>query len=276
MNNQGFIDLYYYLQDKLVPVDSYKTSTSVYISGYEVIKIVSGIPLFYGDHLERLNNTLELAGFTNFKPLLNGFYEKINQLCKANEKYFGNVEFRISKTLSAKNILLLGFIPHNYPNPTDYLSGIATDVLFAERDNPNAKIKNTETRKKADQLIMEKNVSEVLLVNHQGLLTEGSRSNLFIIKNELIFTAADSDILKGITRKYVVQVIEQLGLNLVKKGISFDHLHEMDAAFICGTSPGILPIHSVGNIQFNPHHAMIKKIVFEFNQIVQAYLSEKA
>ena len=273
MDNSGFIDSFYFFQEQLISVTAINPIESIELSGYEVIKLVSGKPLFYEDHLYRLNQTLLLSGFGNYSVSAESFSQKVNLLCDANNKYFGNLEVRVSKTVSGLILFFLGFIPHKYPNPTDYLNGIPTEILFIERDNPNAKIKSTEARKKSDLLIKETSVGEILLVNHLGLLTEGSRSNLFLIKNKTIYTASDSEVLKGITRKYIIEIIRKLGINLVNTGVEVNHLHEIEAAFICGTSPGVLPIQRIREHILNPHHPIIKQVIFEFNQVVQDYLS---
>ena len=83
----------------------------------------------------------------------------------------------------------MGFIKSNYPKPELYKTGVEVCLLHEERTNPNVKAKGLKVRDHANALITEKGVFEVLLVNNDGILTEGSRSNLFLVKGDTIYTA---------------------------------------------------------------------------------------
>jgi branched-chain amino acid aminotransferase len=116
------------------------------------------------------------------------------------------------------------------------------------------------------------NVYETLLVHPKGYVTEGSRSNLFMIRDNQVFTAPIKDILPGITRKYIVQVCKDLKLNYQEKRVLRQELLTMDSLFITGTSPKALPIRNIYDKQFNVNHPILKSIIKEYDKLIFKYL----
>jgi branched-chain amino acid aminotransferase len=241
-------------------------------SVYEVFKIVAGIPLFFEDHYQRMLRSMKLSGFVSQAESTEAYLARIKTLCEANQKFFGNMELRIYCS-GNKSISSLGFIQHYYPDPLAYLNGVAVATLKSERTNPNAKVKHTETRIQANAYLAAHPVFEVLLVNADNEITEGSRSNVFFIRNNQVFTAPESMVLMGITRKYVIEALKRLHISLTEKAVCVNELADFDAAFICGTSPGVLPLKQVDGIALNASNAVLRQVIKTFNDLVQDYLS---
>ncbi|MFA6402089.1 MAG: aminotransferase class IV [Salinivirgaceae bacterium] len=272
---QEFSDHFYFRDKELFDTKNVGNGAGIGVSVYEVIKVISGIPLFFEDHLERLKNSLVLSGLEYSNLQMTELSTQIAALCKENDKYFGNIELRISALPDNKCLMLLGFIPHHYPNAEDYEQGIKVGLLQAERTLPNAKVKNTDTRIKANKYLADYKLPEVLLYNHEGLITEGSRSNVFFIKGSLVFTAPASMVLKGISRKYAIKTLMQLGITLVEEALHISDLSQMDGGFICGTSPGVLPLNAVEEQLLDAKNPVLQKILVAFNNQVTDYLASK-
>jgi branched-chain amino acid aminotransferase len=190
-------DTQIFINNKLYLKDGFQMPDES-VAVYEVLKVVGGIPLFYEDHIKRLNNSVKIAHIENFIFSELSFIEQIKILCKANNTYFGNVEFRISKLADNTIQSFIGFIPSYYPQPVNYLEGVKLSLFAAERENPNAKVKNTKTRLNANKFINDNQVFEVLLVNDEDFITEGSRSNVFFIQGNTVYSAPLKYILPGI------------------------------------------------------------------------------
>jgi branched-chain amino acid aminotransferase len=265
-------DRFCYINSQLVEANFPELTNNQEVSVYEVIKIVAGVPLFFDDHYERLGQSLILANIPN-ELLKKAFYiEQIKALCAANAKYFGNIELRLSwsgTTMSS----ILGFIPHKYPEPLDYLHGVKVGLMKIERENPNAKIKNSSTRILANQYIKDQGVFEVLLINHKQGITEGSRSNVFFIQENQVYTAPGASVLKGITRNYVFKSIDAIKVPIKEQCVQVNALNAFDAAFLCGTSPGVLPIQQIGKQNFDVSNVLLRQIMKTFNDLTQNYLS---
>ena len=268
-------DTQIFINNKLYLKDGFQMPDES-VAVYEVLKVVGGIPLFYEDHIKRLNNSVKIAHIENFIFSELSFIEQIKILCKANNTYFGNVEFRISKLADNTIQSFIGFIPSYYPQPVNYLEGVKLSLFAAERENPNAKVKNTKTRLNANKFINDNQVFEVLLVNDEDFITEGSRSNVFFIQGNTVYSAPLKYILPGITRKYAIKALEEINVSIMDKLVNKNDLHTMDAAFLCGTSLGILPIKQIDDCEFDVQNKWLRDSMLEFNAIVQAYLSDKS
>lgn len=257
---------FFVLNDKIKPNGEFVISENE--GGiYEVLRIVNGIPLFLEDHLDRFYNSAKLANkeirFSKAEITL-----LILLLIETNKQTEGNI------LISCKLNLKLFFINHNYPSPEIYQTGVTVGVLFAERENPNAKVFQTSVRQKAN-LLMEKNgFYEVLLIDQVGRITEGSRSNVFFIQDNLIITPPGNEVLLGITRKKVFEIAEELGMTVYEEDILFRDLASFQAAFITGTSPKLLPIKQVGEISLNPQNKIVGQLIKAYDDIIKRYVSE--
>ena len=81
-----------------------------------------------------------------------------------------------------------------------------------------------------------------LLLDTNGFVTEGTGSNFFMIKDNVIFTPEHRDILRGISMYTVINdLAPALGLTVVKKNIEPFDVYEADEAFLTSTPFCILP-----------------------------------
>jgi aminodeoxychorismate lyase len=82
---------------------------------------------------------------------------------------------------------------------------------------------------------------EALLLNERGELVEGSASNLFWVRDGVVFTApAGSGILPGITRASVFEICAQLGVKIQEQCARVQDLREADGVFLTFSSRGIV------------------------------------
>lgn len=87
-----------------------------------------------------------------------------------------------------------------------------------------------------------------LLVDPDGFITEGTGDNFFIVKNEEIMTPEGRNILRGISRQYIFELAEQLGLRCRECNIEPFDVYEADEAFMTATPFCILPTVSLNKI----------------------------
>jgi len=242
---------------------------------YEVIRLIEGIPLFIKKHLERFQNSICLAGIT-YKSDIAEIAENIIKLANANKITSGNVKLVYVLSSPSRKIgcgeLLIYFIPHHYPEKSDYSRGVKMVSLFAERSNPNAKIIQAELRKRANELINRSNVFEVLLVNKDGYVTEGSRSNVFFISGNQVVTPPLKMILPGITRELVIDICSKYSIAFAEQFIRYSRLSDFQAAFITGTSPKVLPVLSIDKVKFDPKQTTIQNIMAKYDRMLSDYL----
>jgi branched-chain amino acid aminotransferase len=82
-----------------------------------------------------------------------------------------------------------------------------------------------------------------LLLDTSGYISEGTGDNFFIIKDNTIISPEGRDILRGISRAYVMEVLgPQLGMKVIEKNIEPYDVYTADEAFMTGTPFCMLPV----------------------------------
>lgn len=233
---------------------------------YEVIRVKNSTPLFFEYHMERLMNSIKVLNFD--LPQLKSIKEQVINLVQKNPIAENNLRISLIYRNACTFDTLIYFVPSTYPTEIQKREGVEVKLLKANRDNPNAKVENKILRESADRIIAESSCYEVLLVNNEGFITEGSRSNVFFIKDDTFYTAPLSMVLGGITRLVVIEIINKLGLSLAEKPINIDEINKFDSVFITGTSPSVLPVCQINNVKFDVRSFALQKLMDEYSDAI--------
>ena len=86
---------------------------------------------------------------------------------------------------------------------------------------------------------------EALLLDVDGYVAEGSGENFFIIKDGIIYTPDLTSALDGITRKTILRLASDLGIEVREKRITRDEVYIADEAFFSGTAAEVTPIREL-------------------------------
>jgi branched-chain amino acid aminotransferase len=91
--------------------------------------------------------------------------------------------------------------------------------------------------------------SEGIALDSFGYLSEGSGQNLFLVRDEVIYTPPlSSAVLPGITRNSIITIARDLGFHVREEVLPREMLYIVDEAFFVGTAAEITPIRSVDKI----------------------------
>lgn len=88
---------------------------------------------------------------------------------------------------------------------------------------------------------------EAMLLDVDGYVAEGSGENIFVVKNNIIYTPDLTSALNGITRNTIMTLANELGYELREKRITRDEVYIADEAFFTGTAAEVTPIREVDN-----------------------------
>jgi D-alanine transaminase len=221
---------------------------------YEVIKVYGGELYTAQEHIDRL-----FQSATKIKMTLP----------------YSNVQLmEIARELVAKNNILVGHVYiqvtrgsaprlHQFPNPavppvvTGYainnprpMAGIENGVGVKSVEDVrwlrcDIKSLNLLGNVLAKQEAYEAGCIEALL-HREGIVTEGSASNLFGVKDGIVYThPATNLILNGITRQVVLGLCEEQGIPVVERSFTLDEAFEMDEFFLTSTTSEVTPVVSI-------------------------------
>ncbi|MDO6655759.1 D-amino-acid transaminase [Anaerobacillus sp. 1_MG-2023] len=222
---------------------------------YEVIRIYNGSFFELEAHLERLERSAsEIKISLPFTQ--KEIQEKIEQLAAANRLHSGHVYMQVTR----------GVAPRNHPFPAKSDPVLVAYTKEYEKEPSRApgkaifmedirwlrcdiKSLNLLGNVLAKQSATEQNVDEAIF--HRGdLVTEGSSTNVFIVKNNILYThPANNFILEGITRRVILSVASELGIQIKEEAFTKQELLESDEVFISSTTQEARPIVEVDGRQ---------------------------
>ncbi|WP_209331912.1 aminotransferase class IV [Lunatimonas salinarum] len=219
------------------------------IRGYAIFdffRTVNSTPLFLEDYLNRFIRSAVSARL----PLL---YDKVSlksiikELIEKNQLLNGGIRMVLSGGISenffspAEGKLFIFCEPLKLPGPDKYASGVK--LASVDYVRPISEIKTTNyTLPVLLSTDWQVQGVEDVLYHHQGIVSESSRSNVFMVKDGQISTP-EKHILKGITRQKVMDLIQATTV----RDISLEEILQADEVFITSTTKRILPITSIDN-----------------------------
>ena len=240
---------------------------------YEVIRVIQGTPLFIEEHIDRLLNSMNLEKVKSrfdIAVIKEVFYKVI----KANGYADGNIKLILNFFQDQEDCYIY-YIPHSYPEEKLYREGIHTILFHGERNNPNAKVINSQFRATVNKVIKNENAYEALLVDNHGRITEGSRSNVFFVKNDILVTPPLAQVLPGITRSQILEIAKENKIKVHERYIDENELKEYQGAFISGTSPKVLPIKTIDSIKISSSdNILVKKLMELYDNNIDKYIKK--
>lgn len=234
---------------------------------YEVIRAIDKKPLYLKEHIHRLRKSSKLLGH-KINRCDDDINKDILELINLNKVSNQNIKILCSNLDENIQTFIIYFINSNYPDMELYKEGIHTIMLNEERKNPNIKAVNTSFKEIINGKLKESNAYEAILVNEKGHITEGSRSNIFFIKDNKIYTSPGEEILLGVTRDKIIKICKEHNIEVKEDFIYKDELNQYDAVFMTGTSVNVLPISSIDNIKYNSVSNLI------LNKVSDGYLND--
>ena len=245
-------------KDAKIPIEDrgFQFSDSV----YEVVKIINKKILDFDFHMRRLKYSTSELNF-NFKvnskllkkifqnliiknKLSNGIiYLQITRGVQSREHAYKRnlkpnvVVYTAKKKFNLPNKNYKGFKAITYPDIRWGRPDIKTTSLLANI------IAATEASKKG--------AYETILVKGKKI-TEAAHSNVWIVKgNKIITHPANKEILKGVTRTVLINIILSAGLKLIEKEFSLKELYKSDEVFITSSGSLVTPIIQIDSIKIN-------------------------
>lgn len=240
---------------------------------YEVIRFIDGKPLFLHDHLNRLISSARNANYRI--PAIRKLKDGIRLFIKRVALTEGNIKILLCYDRAKSSFSVYIYqVHHRYPSHEDYEKGVNVVTKSLERIEPNVKKWNPEMRQKTERLKESKDIYEVLMIDGRGNITEGSKSNIFMVRDEGLVNPPDEVVLPGITRKKVIALCSDLKIPVRFENIPYQNLASYSASFLCGTSPKILPLRKIDDHAFDVSLPMIKKLMEAYNQLITNELNK--
>jgi branched-chain amino acid aminotransferase len=212
------------------------------------------------DHLQRLKSSAKMIGFTNPDDKIdeNKFLEQLQELINKNAPQTDQF-FRVTlhaveevpgvKTSNLKLSLSLfmydavNILPQDQAKIKTSLWRRTADTAIPARAKVNGAYVNSSLAK---QDALDAGFDDCLFLNQNGYVSELSAANVFMIKNDTLITPdCASDILEGITRRSIIELAKESGIEVIERKVALTELYTADEVFACGTSAFVSPIVNV-------------------------------
>ncbi|MBM4102630.1 MAG: hypothetical protein FJ263_01065 [Planctomycetes bacterium] len=245
--------------DKIIPADTAAVpitdSSFLYGLGlFETMRAASGTVFRLSDHLDRLFTSA--AALSIPCGLTADFIEDaVKQVLKANHLKNARMRLTLSsgplaQTDMPKGTLLITATEFT-PYPKEYYDRGARVILADFRQNPKDPTCGHKTTCYAPRLIAlkqahEKLATESLWFTTENNLAEGCVSNVFLVKDNVLYTPrADTPVLPGVARKTVLELAEKLKIKSVEQVLTIHDVLSAQEIFLTNVIMTVLPVTSV-------------------------------
>jgi len=251
---------------ELLPIDQAVVSLSniAYSYGfgvYETLRVSGGIVYFADEHVQRLLHSAEVI------ELAHTFTEEfvtqaIQALVEKNQVQACNIKILlIGGTTAVDAQLYIQCLNPLFPDRKLYSHGGTFITESYERRYPQAKTLNMLPSYLAYRKAQREHAYDALLLNNQGHIAEGTRTNFFAMRGKTITSAPDDQILGGVMRKVMLQVATGNGYTIEQGDIGLVDLPNYDAAFVTSTSTKVMPVLSIDSHSFGEPTADLKALM---------------
>lgn len=245
---------------------------------YEVIPVVGGRLINRSAHRERLARSLRELRLEPPVPIAE--IEQIQEaLVERNRITEGRVYLQVTRGPAERDFLL----PKN-PQPSLIMFAREAPLLDTPVARRGIKVKTLPENRWArrdiktvmllpgslgKQQAVDEGFDDAWFVE-DGLITEGSSNNAYIIKDNTIYTRPlSNDILPGCTRKALLRLAEETGVSIAEQAFSLEQAHQADEAFLTSASAAVTPVvqideHVLGNGQPGPLTTRLRAIYIAF------------
>lgn len=243
---------------------------------YEVILYNNGIFYDYDGHIKRLFKSLKLI---NIKFHLSAQQLKIivKNLFRLNRVNFGSIYIQVSRgvadrnhsylSLNSKPVLTM-IVTKKKNNISDDIKGVKAITMVDNRwSRPDIKTTQLLPNVLAKTYANKKNAYEGIFIDHEGYVTEGSSSNIWIINknNEILTREIDGKILSGITRKTISEFAKNNNFKILETKFTKDEMLNSQEVFLSSASSFVTPIIEIDNIKIG--NGMVGKKSIELRNL---------
>jgi D-alanine transaminase len=220
---------------------------------YEVINVYDGVLFTLDEHIERLYRSANEIGISiNFER--DHLKNDIRKLIQENDMKKGGLYLQVTRGVAPRTHQYQKDISSKmvaYPLPYKEMEETRSTGVTAitEQDlrwlRCDIKSLNLLYNIMIKQKAYEQGAFEAILIR-DGVVTEGTSSNVFIIKDGTIYThPATNLILNGITRQKLLEVYQENGWAFKEKSFSSLELMEADEVFVTSTTSEVVPVISI-------------------------------
>jgi branched-chain amino acid aminotransferase len=230
---------------------------------YETLRVYNGIVFMLDEHIERLYRSASLIQLTIPKNAAS-IKKAVYQTLRANRLREAVIRITVSRgpgptgldpdLCKKPTFVIFATQFRKYPEQY-YRKGVKISIVTTRRNiisalNPQIKSLNFLNNILAKIEAKNENAFEALMLNYRGYLAEGTVSNVFFIKNNMLYTPGlAAGILGGITRKAVLDIARAGGFQVMEGAFRKKTIYGAEEVFLSNTTMEVMPVSHIDNVR---------------------------
>jgi branched-chain amino acid aminotransferase len=212
------------------------------------------------EHTERLLDSAAILGMRNLPFGLDELMQATRLVVKGNDLqgcyirpliYHHNPALGLNLDAGTIRVGIAAWKWDAYLGPEAAALGVRAHVSSYTRHHPNvtmtkAKVSGNyanSTLAKTESLRL--GFDEAIMLDPQGYVAECSGENIFLVRNNVIYTPPLAAVLEGITRDSLITVARDMGYTVSEQMIGRDMLYIADEVFVCGTAAEVVAVREI-------------------------------
>ncbi|MAX67163.1 MAG: branched-chain-amino acid aminotransferase [Halobacteriovoraceae bacterium] len=252
---------------------------------YEVLHSTQRRIVFLDDHISRLYHSANLLSM-NIYYQQQDIIEQIMKTLKASnldEAYIriiltrGESILSLDPTKSFTNNFVIIVRPRLIPPKKFYNEGMNLYIPHIIRNdikavNPNAKSGNYLNNVMALSEARKYGADDAVMINQNNEVTEGTNFNIWMIKDNIVYTPpVSTGLLKGITRQKIIDICQEKNIELSLSAFQKEDLLKAQEVFITSSSRGIMPVKQINQVIYGENISswpLTKKLMQHYHKKV--------
>jgi D-alanine transaminase/branched-chain amino acid aminotransferase len=225
---------------------------------FDFLRVAKDKPLFIEEHLDRFFHSAEVMRL-NITQTRDDIKSIVKELIQKNNIPYSGIRMLIAGgdapdgyTIETPHLII---IQAPLAEPTLVLpeTGIKLATYNYQRQIPEVKT--------TDYLMaiwlqpwMKQQGADDILYHHNGVVSECPRSNFFLVTKDNILVTAKQNMLKGVTRKNILQVCKDQNIPFEVRDVNVSEFAAAKEAFITSSTKRIIPVHQVDGFVLKPNY----------------------
>jgi branched-chain amino acid aminotransferase len=231
---------------------------------FEGERAYNGVIFKMTEHHQRLHESAKILGFELPYPVaaLDAAAAEVLRANKIVDGYLRPVAWRGSEMMGVsaqQSVIHVAIAAWDWPAyfaPELRAKGIS--MIFAPWRRPAPD--TAPTKSKAAGLYMictlskhaaeAKGCQDALMLDHRGRIAEATGANVFLVQDGKIHTPIPDCFLDGITRRTVIALARDMGIEVIERAIMPDELGKTSEVFLTGTAAEVTPVGEIDTYKF--------------------------
>ncbi|MCL7749245.1 aminodeoxychorismate lyase [Halalkalibacter alkaliphilus] len=241
---------------------------------FETFRVDDGHPFLLDDHFRRLQAGLQMLGIS-WSMEREVVLEIIQRLLLANNLQSAYVRWNVSAGPQDLGLYTGQYeeptvIVYMKPLPLSQVNSKRAKVVTIKRNTPEGSMRLKShhylNNVLAKRELGDDNTVEGIFLTEDGFVAEGVVSNLFWVKNQVVYTPSiKTGILNGITRQFILAVLEEKGISYEQGFYRLDDVMNADEAFITNSIQEVVPLSSFNGKKYKGESILTEQLKRAFH-----------